>query len=234
MRQGQAMLVTSADFGRLLEAGEVESRFVEWEEWMGAPLFDPQGKVFGLVTLISFSAEHRYKPQDVEILSIVAAQIAMVIKRLQVEQALRDGQAKYHSLVEQSFEALALVDIDTREVVEVNYRFTEMHGYALPEDAPLHVDTFSTEPKADLDRTYGTTLRQQALMPLEPKTYRHKNGIDVHAERAGRVIGIKDRDYLLVSLRDMAAERRRQAVLSRDVEFARRVQLGLLPNPTFE
>jgi PAS domain S-box-containing protein len=131
--------------------------------------------------------------------------------------------------MEQSFEALVLVDIETQEVVEVNRRFTEMLGYSLPEDAPLHVNRFGTDSQSNRDSRYKSLI-QRRLLPVEIKILRHKNGSQVHVERAGTVINIDGRDYLLASMRDMTMERKRQVELARDAEFAHGVQQELLPD----
>ena len=149
--------------------------------------------------------------------------------RKRAEEAVHSSEIRYHALMEQSFEALAVVDIQTREVVEVNRRFTELIGYSLPKDAPLYVDNFVLDSKPDLDRIYNILQRDQRFLHPEAKAYRHKNGNVLYGERTGTVISLDGREYLLWSLRDMTAERRRQAGLTRDVEFARRVQRALLP-----
>jgi serine phosphatase RsbU (regulator of sigma subunit) len=59
--------------------------------------------------------------------------------------------------------------------------------------------------------------------------FHHKNGTAVYAERTGSVVNVDGRDMYLASMRDVTSERRRQAELSRDFEFARRTQKGLLP-----
>ena len=149
--------------------------------------------------------------------------------RIMAEDALKSSQARYHALMEQSFEALALVDIEKREVVEVNRRFTELFGYSLPEDAPLIVDKYMTDTQEQKDEIYNKISRGQRFLTPEVKVYRHKNGTEVHGERAATVIRIDGRDYLLGSMRDMTKERRRQSELQQDVELARRVQRDLLP-----
>ena len=131
--------------------------------------------------------------------------------------------------MEQSTEAQLLVEIQTQQVLEVNRRFTELLGYSLPEDAPLYVKQFVHSSQEELDHLYNVTLAQQRFIPAEPRRLRHKNGVDVLVDRAGTVINIEGRDVFLASMRDMTAERRRQAELTRDVEFARRVQRELLP-----
>ena len=131
--------------------------------------------------------------------------------------------------MDQSYEALALVDIQTQEVMEVNRRFTEMFGYSLPEDAPLYVNQCVADSQQNLNRYYNETLRQQRILPPETRIFRHKKGFEVPVERTATTISIDGRDYLLVSNRDMTAERRLQAETVRDIEVARRVQRELLP-----
>jgi PAS domain S-box-containing protein len=151
-----------------------------------------------------------------------------ITRRKQAEEELKFSQIRYQTLMEQSADALAVIDITTREVVEINHRVTEMLGYSLPADAPLYVDAVVSDTPQSLDLRYGA-LRQQRSLPVEMVAFRHKNGSLVHTERVGKVINIGGHDYLLASVRDMTEERRRQAEMKRDVEFARRVQRELLP-----
>jgi len=234
MRQRKAMHVTSAEYERLLEAGEVDSRFVNFNEWMGAPLIDSQGKAFGAVTLLTLSNERSFNPEDIKFLSIIAAQLSIAIERKKAETELQSSRARYQALVEQSCEGLALVDIETREVVEINRRFSEMLGYSLPADSPLYNYQCVVDSQQNFDRYYNETLRQQRILPTELRIYRHKNGVEIPVERAGTVVRINDKDYLLVSLRDMTSERRRQAELARDAQMATRVQNAMisLPRPS--
>ena len=153
-----------------------------------------------------------------------------ISERKKAEDAVLSNQARYRALVDQSFEALALVDIDTREILEVNRRFTELLGYSLPKDAPLYVSKYVVDPKADLDRIFNETLKQQRFLLPEELIFQHKNGSQVFVERVGTVISFDGRDYLLQTMRDMTTERHRQAEMNRDVEFARRVQMSLLPD----
>ena len=140
-----------------------------------------------------------------------------------------ENQVRYHALVEQSFEALSLIDIQTQEAVEINHRFTEMLGYSLPEDAPLYVQKYVVESKANLDHIFNNILSWQRILPVKMRILRHKNGTEVAVERAATVVSIGGRDYLLATLRDLTDERRRQTEAARDVELARVVQQSLLP-----
>ena len=230
IRLGRTVHVTQNEQERLRESGEAISQSISPIcEWLGAPLFNSAGESFGVMAVVSKDPAQTFQPGDREILSIIAAQVSMAIERRQAENAVRSSQARYQALVEQSFEALAVVDIQTQEIVEVNRRFTEIFGYSLPEDAPLYVNRFVVENKSDLNRRYNITLRQQQVLPIEPMVFCHKNGATVPVERAGTVVSIEGRQYLLASMRDMTAERSHQAEMTRDVEVARRVQRELLP-----
>ena len=147
-----------------------------------------------------------------------------ITERKRSEKELQSSQARYRALIDQSYEALALVDIQTQEAVEVNRRFTELLGYSLPEDAPLHVRDFVIDSKENLDKRYGVTLRQQHILPTESILFRHKNGAEIPVERAGTVIRIDGRDYLLSSNRDMTEERRRRSELAESLEELRSKQ----------
>jgi PAS domain S-box-containing protein len=185
-------------------------------------------EIVGLLQL-NHKEKNRFAPGIIQFFEGIGSSIGTALMRKQAEDALRSSQIRYHALMEQSFEALALIDAKTQEVVEVNRRFTELFGYCLPEDAPLYVCDFVVDSKQNLDRIYNVALWDQPALVPELRRFRHKKGIMVAAERGGTAIVLDGKQYVLASMRDMTEERRRQAELSHDVEFARRVQQGLLP-----
>ena len=230
LRQGKTMLLSHSDIQRLQASGEVvRSNSAPIHAWLGTPLIDAKGEAFGVMALLSREAGQSFSPDDVEVFSIIAEQVALTIERKQAEEKIRASQVRYQTLMEQSSEALLLVEIQTQQVLEVNRRFTELLGYSLPADAPLYVKQFVHASQEELDHLYNVVLSEQRFIPAEPRRLRHKNGVDVLVDRAGTVINIEGRDFFLASMRDMTTERRLQAELTRDVEFARRVQRELLP-----
>ena len=152
---------------------------------------------------------------------------ALRVRSLQQQRILHE---RYRALMEQSFDALVLVEIKTQQVIEVNPKFSELLGYSLPADAPLFVNQFIVDKQSNLDHVYNVILPTQRYIAPETRLFRHKNGLLMHVERVGSVIHVDGQDIFLASLRDVTAERRRQAELSRDVEFARTVQRELLPH----
>lgn len=185
-------------------------------------------EIVGLLQL-NHKEKNRFTPGIIQFFEGIGSSIGTALMRKQAEDALRSSQIRYHALMEQSFEALALIDVQTQEVVEVNRRFTELFGYCLPEDEPLYAYDFVLDSKQSLDRIYNVALWDQPVLVPELRRFRHKKGIEVPAERGGTLIVLDGKQYVLASMRDMTEERRRQAELRHDIEFARRVQQGLLP-----
>ena len=199
-------------------------------------------KEYPLVILVGVSEEHVFSDLNRRIAEYYAVSAAAsgvilffviailfgVARRQKAEEALRSSIVRYRALMEQSFEALALVDLETQEIVEVNRRFTELFGYTLPADAPLFAWHGTTGERFDLDKRYEQ-YRNMAVLPLALRVYKHKNGTLVQTERAGTIIDIDGKRYLLATLRDITEERRRQEELAKDINLAKQVQQELLP-----
>ena len=133
-----------------------------------------------------------------------------VTERRLAEAAMQASQARYRSLVEQSFDAMSLVDVRTMEVVEINRRFSELLGYELPADAPLSVKRFVADSEENLVRIHQEILTLKRGLQPEYRLFRHKNGIEVPVERASALLVLDGREYLMTTFRDMTMERRRQ------------------------
>ena len=229
LRQQQAVFLTTTDFAVLAQSGELDLQFMPGGECLGAPLRSAVGELFGVIVVFSIHHTTLIKPEDTALMATIAAQVSMAIEWKRTEQELHYSQTRYRTIMEQSFEALAVIDINTQEVMEVNQRFTELFGYSLPQDAPLYVNQFVVDSQTNLDRYYHETIRQQNVLVSEVRHFRHKNGLDVFVERAGTLIRVEGREIYLASMRDITAERYRQVALERDIEAASLLQRGLLP-----
>ena len=92
MRLGHASHITPAEMLRLNETGEytlAKAQNIQTIHYLGAPLIDSHGKVFGVIALIQMGETNAFRPGDVELLSIIAAQVSMAIERKRLEQELQ-------------------------------------------------------------------------------------------------------------------------------------------------
>ena len=207
------VVLESGQPGRFEEFGNVRGQYLCLDV-RKAPFFDEAGRLIGTVGCARDITQEKRAEQAVK----------------KAEAAMQASQARYRSLVEQSFDAMSLVDVRTMEVVEINRRFTELLGYELPADAPLHVNRFVADTDDNLARIHQEVLAQKRGLQPDYRLFRHRNGIEVPVERASAFLILDGREYLMTTFRDMTTERRQQRELARDVEFARRTQQFLLPS----
>ena len=132
MRQGKAVHVTPAEMERLRETGEYALGRLQIRHYLGAPLLDSQGKPFGTLALILMEEEQAIQPEDVELLSIIAAQVSMVIERKRAIDRLRESEEKFRYMTENASDVIWHLDQDFRfdYVSSANERLT---GYRLDE-----------------------------------------------------------------------------------------------------
>ena len=149
----------------------------------------------------------------------------------QSKMELRDSREKYQALIDQSFEAIAIIDfMESRQIVEVNARFTEWFGYSLPEDAPLTVDKILID-EEDRQESYYERLCANGHIPVEKRTYRHKNGSMVFMERSVSMVKHRERNLIMISYRNIADKLQQEQEMRKDAAIARQIQRALLSHP---
>ena len=97
------------------------------------------------------------------------------LKRLRrTEEALRESEERYRNLVQQSSEAIVLIDPASRTVIESNRRFQELLGYLQTELENLPVYHFVLGSKEQIDLYFDEILPISHQLPLESRRFRHK------------------------------------------------------------
>ena len=144
------------------------------------------------------------------------------------DQKLRDKEELYRTLLDQSYDAIALIDPVTNEILECNHRFSEILGYKLPDDSPLCIDSITHASKENARQNINTLIQTGTLAPAVCPI-RAKDGRLLFMERAGSLIKIRERTYLLDILRDVTEKLRSHEAWEHDAAFARRVQQLFLP-----
>ena len=145
-------------------------------------------------------------------------------------QEVRESREKYKTLIDQAFEAVILIDPESRHIVECNSRFTEWFGYSLPEDEPLSIYKLLID---DIEKQNDNfrILSDYGYLPVMRRSFRHKNGSIVFMERAGTLINLKGRQLAMVTYRNISDQLAREQALRHDIAIARRIQQALLSRP---
>jgi PAS domain S-box-containing protein len=153
---------------------------------------------------------------------------AEVEERNRAVGQLLDSEERYRAMMQQSSDAISLVDVETKTFIEVNNRWLELFGFAPEEVASLKVyDLIADEPK-NIDQGYEDIIRAGHGVSVL-RQLRRKDGRVFEAERAGSVIKYGGKTVLMFATRDLSAERKLQAQILGDVRLAAEVQQALLP-----
>ena len=152
-----------------------------------------------------------------------------ITERKKTEEKLEASKARYQALLDQSYDAVAIVSPDTQEILEVNQRFTEWFGYSLPKDAPLFFHQCIVEDPDSVSQFFAETLPTQKHVASEYHIFKNKQGHFVNVERTATMVQFEDRELVMINMRNLTQDRQLERDIARDARHARRVQEGLLP-----
>jgi len=124
-----------------------------------------------------------------------------------INAALKESEERYRALLQQSSEAIVLIDPKTRRIIESNRRFHEMLGYSLHEMETKYVYDIVADSKASIDRYYDEVLPFISSLPAEVRSFRHKNGQIVEVERTGAFVRLEGKSVYMVTARDVTERR---------------------------
>ena len=153
MRQGRTVYLTNEDLARLRASGEDQIAYVKINTWLGAPLVDPSGKIFGAIALFSKQVSKSEEFMSVEVFSAIAAQVAQAIERKRAEHALKEKELLLRTVVSALPDMVWLKDLSGRYIF-CNPMFERFFG--APESSIIGKTDydFVSPQMADLFRQY--------------------------------------------------------------------------------
>lgn len=179
------------------------------ESYIGTTLWSHDGKVIGLIALISRRPLTNRLHAEAT-LKLVAERAARELERQQTEELLRLNYERYRLTVQTAMDGFLLVDMRGR-IVETNEAYCRMSGYSREELLKLGIlDIDAVLDKAEVTERLET-LKAHGEMRLETK-HRRKDGTSFDAE-----VSIKyqpDEDGRAVSfIRDITQRKQSEAML---------------------
>ncbi|MCU1306309.1 MAG: multi-sensor hybrid histidine kinase [Acidobacteriaceae bacterium] len=140
LRTGRAQLVSPERFDELVAMNEVESVGAPSVDWLGAPLRH-RNVTFGALVVQSYTEKIRYTKRDRDILSFVSQQVASAILHKRDQDAIRQSETRYRSLVESAVYGIYRSSADG-QFLEVNRKMVSLMGYDSAEEMyELHMPT---------------------------------------------------------------------------------------------
>jgi two-component system cell cycle sensor histidine kinase/response regulator CckA len=184
LRTGAPLLATAQDVRKLVDAGEVEPCGQDSRVWLGVPL-GFGGSVIGVLALQSYDESITYGEQEKHILTFVSQHVASAIRRKRHEDALRESESRYRSLVQSAVHGMYYSNVEDR-FEYVNQALVNMLGYDSEEEVlrlKLSTDLY-LDPD---DRKYLVEkYRNSTDVRWEEVRWKRKDGKVIQVRASGR------------------------------------------------
>lgn len=125
LRTGKPLFAFPEKFEELVKKGGVSSIGSPSVDWMGVPLKVGE-QTIGVMAVQSYTKGIRFTLEDLEILTFVSTQAAMVIERKRAEEKLRISEHLYRTTIDSLDEMIHVVDRDHR-IIMVNQGFRQRY-----------------------------------------------------------------------------------------------------------
>lgn len=182
LHTGEPEIISLDRFNELIEAGKVELIGTDSEFYLGAPLKTADNRIIGMIAVQTYDKNEYYTETDKNILTFVAAQLAIAMERMKTQAALSDSESKYRLLVEHAFDAIYLMRETHYEYV--NNMFCQLTGYSYNELTSPDFDyetLLPEETREFMKERYKLRIEGKPITPKYEVKIQNRNGqlIDV-------------------------------------------------------
>ena len=129
----------------------------------------------------------------------------------------QQNEAKYRAIMDQSNEGIALIEVSTGKILEVNRKVGELLNYTT-EELLLHCDSELTTETPDTLQKEEAELYQQLSLPLKTIHIIAKDGKLIEVERLVKLLTIDGKSVALTSLRDVSERKHINALLRKQAD----------------
>ncbi len=131
LRTGKSLLCTQEMHNELIRRGEVILLGVPSAIWLGVPLI-VEGKTIGAMVVQHYTDPKAYGEREQHMLEFVSTQVATAINRKRAEEALRESETKYRTLVDEVNDGFYVCDIQG-VLTFANHALANILGFENPE-----------------------------------------------------------------------------------------------------
>ena len=144
-----------------------------------------QDRVIGKC-IIYYNDVHYFTENEIQFTQTIAHNIAFSVERNRANEALQASENRYHSLVEQAADAIALFD-EKGKILEVNNSAVQLLGYSHPELMKLSLSDILTDEEI-LKNPVQYDLLEKGLSTIKQRKMRRKDGQIVITEVNSKIL----------------------------------------------
>jgi PAS domain S-box-containing protein len=185
------------------------------------PIF-VEGEWWGFVGFDECFVEREWSAAEMEALKAAASTLGAAVRRRRAEEALRESERLYRTVIEQVTENICLVDVETRFIVGANPAFQEALGYTQEELQSLTLYDIVAHDKESVDRNVQRALKE-GRGSIGQRKYQRKDGSLLDVEASGSLILRNGRETLCIVAHDITERARVQELLEERVATLSRV-----------
>ncbi|WP_378954776.1 PAS domain S-box protein [Pelosinus sp. sgz500959] len=151
-----------------------------------------------------------------------------IMERQAIQEALEEEKERYEALLQQSSEAVVIVEFDSKKIVETNESFDRMFGYPAEQLANHSIIEIGLLDSSELEALNSSEM-DSGILESSIRRYQSIAQETIHAERTGSFIRYRGKNLLMLSYHDVTAERKLQATIQEQLVLAADVQKSMLP-----
>ena len=217
-------------------AMDVEHRTIMRELGLRSYMVVPmvaRGRSHGTITLVSAESGRRYGETDLRLAEELARRAALAVdnaklyeeaqreisERKEAQEALRQSEGRYRTVVKQAAEGIFVVDIDTKVILEANAAYRNLLGYSALDMLGLGLTLYDVvaHDRQSIDR-YVSQILEERVHFLGERRHRRKDGSLVDVEVSSSVISYGDGEALCVIVHDISERKRSAERLQRSLD----------------
>ena len=171
-----------------------------------------QDRILGLIH-VADPRENMVPLDIVKGLEDVAVKLAMAIQRLTAEEALRESEEKYRRLFTTETDAVAILDAETRQFLDVNEAAIRLYGHTREEFVKLRFSDIAADPEKCNLVVEQTLTGGPTRVPVG--YHKKKDGTVFPVEISSSTFMLKDRRVVCGVVRDLTERERAEEETAR-------------------
>ena len=225
LKRKKPLLLNKKETIQLAESNQIDLIGETAESWLGVPLIT-RGKAMGAIVVQSYDNPKAYTESSKEVLEIIANQLSVYIERKKAQEALKESEKRYRSLLENAFDGIYILHGKRFEFV--NERFCEITEYSkeelLSESFSMN-DMLTEEGRQIIEKRYNDRLKGAKVPNLVEFKILTKSGIIKEIQISNTALSVDNEPRVLGIMRDITefkkayALEQEVAVAHKSVEF---------------